>query len=107
MVSLAPSSPGSMAGLSRGDVIIELDGRPGIAISTDRYRHPFGSHAITRYGKPFAHFYESIRHFADCVAQDQQPQASGQDGLIATAMIEATVRSLDEGRPVRMAEVMA
>jgi twitching motility protein PilT len=28
VVALAPSSPGSMAGLSRGDVIIELDGRP-------------------------------------------------------------------------------
>jgi C-terminal processing protease CtpA/Prc len=28
VVALAPSSPGSLAGLSRGDVIIELDGRP-------------------------------------------------------------------------------
>ena len=28
VVALAPSSPGSQAGLTRGDVIIELDGRP-------------------------------------------------------------------------------
>jgi predicted dehydrogenase len=85
---------------------IELDGKPGIAISTDRYRHPFGSHAITRYGKPFGHFYESIRHFADCVAEDKPPQATGHDGLMATAMIEATVRSLAENRTVKMSEVL-
>ena len=75
-------------------------------LSTDRYRHPFGSHAITRYGKPFAHFYESIRYFADCVAEDKTPEASGHDGLMATAMIEATVRSLNEGRAVKMSEVL-
>ena len=86
---------------------IELAGTPGITVASDRYRHPFSSHAITRYGKPFAHFYESIRHFADCVAEDQEPQASGHDGLIATAMIEATLRSLAERRPVAMSEVLA
>ena len=86
---------------------VELASAPGIVIAADRYRSPFSSHAITRYGKPFAHFYELIRHFADCVALDQEPQASGHDGLMATAMIEATVRSLAEGRPVRMAEVLA
>jgi predicted dehydrogenase len=86
---------------------VELNGTPGVAISTDRYRHPFGSHAITRYGKPFGHFYESIRHFADCVAEDTVPQATGHDGLMATAMIEATVRSLSENRAVKMSEILA
>jgi predicted dehydrogenase len=86
---------------------VELASAPGLVIAADRYKSPFSSHAITRYGKPFAHFYESIRHFADCVALDQEPQASGHDGLMATAMIQATVRSLAEGRPVGMAEVLA
>jgi predicted dehydrogenase len=85
---------------------IELDSTPGVAISSDRYKYPFGSHAITRYGKPFAHFYESIRYFADCVAGDKKPEATGHDGLMATAMIEATVKSLREGRPVKMTEVL-
>jgi predicted dehydrogenase len=85
---------------------VELASAPGLVIAADRYSSPFSSHAITRYGKPFAHFYESIRHFADCVAEDKEPQASGHDGLIATAMIQATVRSLAEGRPVKMAEVL-
>ena len=85
---------------------IELESRPGVAVASDRYKYPFASHAITRYGKPFAHFYESIRHFADCVAEDRPPQATGHDGLMATAMIEATTRSLAEGRPVKVAEVL-
>ena len=85
---------------------IELEGAPGIAVSSDRYKYPFGSHAVTRYGKPFAHFYESIRHFADCVAADEAPAATGEDGLVATAMIAATVRSLETGRPVAIGEVL-
>jgi len=85
---------------------IDLDGTPAVAITSDRYKHPFSSHAITRYGKPFGHFYESIRHFADSVAEDKPPEATGHDGLMATAMIQATLRSLAEGRPVRMAEIL-
>jgi predicted dehydrogenase len=85
---------------------IELASAPGIAIASDRYKYPFSSHAITRYGKPFGHFYESIRHFADCVAENQEPQASGHDGLVATAMIQATLRSLAEHRPIQMSEVL-
>jgi predicted dehydrogenase len=85
---------------------IELSGAPGVVIASDRYRSPFSSHAITRYGKPFAHFYESIRHFADCVADNKEPEATGHDGLMATAMIHATIRSLIERRPVKMAEVL-
>jgi predicted dehydrogenase len=85
---------------------IELQSTPGIAISSDRHKYPFASHAITRYGKPFAHFYESIRHFADCVSDDKPPQATGRDGLIATAMVQATRKSLQEGRAVKMTEVL-
>ena len=86
---------------------LEIPGAPAIVIASERYRAPFSSHAITRYGKPFGHFYESIRHFADCVAEDKEPQATGQDGLMATAMIQATLRSLAEGGPVSMAEMLA
>ena len=85
---------------------IELDSDPGIAISSDRYKYPFSSHAITRYGKPFAHFYESIKYFADCIAEDRTPEATGHDGLVATAMIQATMKSIAEGRAVKMSEVL-
>jgi hypothetical protein len=35
------------------------------------------------------------------------PEASGRDGLMVTAMIVATLMSLAERRPVRIAEVLA
>src|SRR5262249_32622571 len=50
--------------------------------------------------------YEPIRYFVDCVADTVTPEASGRDGLIVTAMIESTRRSLAEKRPVRIAEVL-
>jgi len=85
---------------------IEVDGRSPVAISSDRHKNPFSSHAITRYGKPFAQYYESVRYFADCVAANRDPEPSGHDGLMATAMIEAAVLSMREGRPVKMTEVL-
>ena len=62
--------------------------------------------SITRYGKPWGFHYESIRYFVDCVADGTEPEASGRDGLMVTAMIEATLKSLMERRPVRIAEVL-
>ena len=32
--------------------------------------------------------------------------ATGEDGLIATSMIAATMRSLESGRPVAMGEIL-
>jgi hypothetical protein len=40
------------------------------------------------------------------VAGDIMPEASGRDGLVVTAMIQATVTSLAERRPVQTAEVL-
>jgi predicted dehydrogenase len=50
--------------------------------------------------------YEPIRYFVDCVADGAAPEASGRDGLIVTAMIEATLRSLAERRPVSIEKVL-
>jgi predicted dehydrogenase len=61
---------------------------------------------VTRYGKVWGFQYEPIRYFADCVADGLTPEASGADGLVVTAMIEATLRSLAEKSPVRIADVL-
>lgn len=61
---------------------------------------------VTRYGKAWGFQYKSIRYFAECVADDVKPEASGRDGLMVTAMIEATLKSLAERRPVKIAEVL-
>ncbi len=68
---------------------------------TDRFHTPF--HPL-RQGLGYQ--YESIRYFVDCVADGIAPEASGRDGLIVTAMIAATLRSLAEHRPVPIAEVL-
>ena len=89
---------------SRGG--LELRNEPNLWAFTDRFHTPFSSESVTRYGKAWGFQYESIRYFADCVAAGVTPQASGRDGLVATAMIEATLRSLRERRPVRMDELL-
>jgi predicted dehydrogenase len=85
---------------------LELRNEPSLWAFTDRFHTPFSSESVTRYGKVWGFQYESIRYFADCVADGVAPEASGADGLAVTAMIEATLRSLAEKRPVTIAEVM-
>jgi predicted dehydrogenase len=84
---------------------LELKNEPSLWAFTDRFHTPFSSESVTRYGKVWGYQYESIRYFADCVADGVRPEASGADGLVVTAMIEATLRSLAEKRPVKIAEV--
>lgn len=76
------------------------------ALAGERYHVPFASHSVNRYGKPAGFQYESIKYFADCVARDVTPEPSGYDGLVATAMIIATLKSIEEGRPVQISEVL-
>ncbi len=61
---------------------------------------------MTRYGKVWGYQYKPIRYFADCVADGTTPEVSGADGLMVTAMIEATLTSLSEKRPVAIAEIL-
>jgi predicted dehydrogenase len=84
---------------------LELKNEPSLWAFTDRFHTPFSSESVTRYGKVWGYQYESIRYFADCVADGVRPEASGADGFVVTAMIEATLRSLAEKRPVKIAEV--
>lgn len=85
---------------------LELRNEPNLWAFTDRFHTPFSSTSVTRYGKAWGFQYESIRYFADCVAGDVVPEASGRDGLMVTAMIEAALRSLAERRPIRMDSVL-
>lgn len=86
---------------------LELRNEPTLWAFTDRFHTPFTSAPVTRYGKAWGFQYESIRYFADCVAGDVMPESHGRDGVVVTAMIEATLMSLVEHRPVPLAEVFA
>jgi len=85
---------------------LEIKNEPSLWAFTDRFHTPFSSTSVTRYGKVWGYQYESIRYFIDCVADDVMPEANGRDGLMVTAMIAATLRSLAERRPVAIAEVL-
>jgi predicted dehydrogenase len=89
---------------SRGG--LELKNEPNLWAFTDRFHTPFSSESVTRYGKAWGFQYESIRYFVDCVAGDVVPEAGGRVGLVVTAMIEATLKSLRDRRPVRMDELL-
>ena len=79
---------------------LEIRNEPNLWAFTDRFHTPFSSESVTRYGKAWGFQYEPIRYFVDCVADGITPEVSGHDGLMVTAMIEATLRSLAERRPV-------
>ena len=85
---------------------LEVRNEPSLWAFTDRFHTPFSSESVTRYGKVWGYQYESIRYFVDAVAEGVAPESTGRDGLVVTAMIEATLTSLRERRPVRMSEVL-
>ncbi len=45
---------------------------------------------------------ESIRYFADCLWKGEQPSVTGIDGLRATEVIEAALKSVETGVPVNV-----
>lgn len=85
---------------------LELRNEPSLWAFTDRFHTPFSSESVTRYGRVSGYQYEPIRYFADCVIDDVEPEATGEDGLMVTAMIEATLASLRERAPVRIRDVL-
>ena len=48
-----------------------------------------------------------VERFVDAVVQGREPDVSAADGLAVQAVVEAAYRSMDEGRPVTTAEVLA
>ncbi len=62
--------------------------------------------AFPHFGERFAAAYVAeIRDFVNCVLENRQPVATGEDGRLATAIGIAATRSLDEARPVALSEI--
>ena len=59
----------------------------------------------TIHGKPMGLAIESIRHFVDCVVNDKEPIATGEDGLAATRIISAIQESSRKGEPVTLPDL--
>lgn len=47
-------------------------------------------------------YLEEDRHFIDCIINDKEPIASGEDGKAALEAVLAATKSIKEGRPVTL-----
>ena len=47
-------------------------------------------------------FGPELVYFSDCILRDVEPEPSGEEGLAHVRVIEALLRSVDDGRPVRL-----
>jgi len=54
------------------------------------------------HGKQMGFAAECIRHFVDCVVNDKEPMATGEDGLAVTRIISAIRESSKKGEPVQL-----
>lgn len=89
-------SKGAVAAENQRPVSIEVAHAGGYT------RPPLHDFFMTRYTEAYA---REISRFIDCVNAKSPATPSGIDGLIALALAEAAVRSVKEGRAVKVSEV--
>jgi predicted dehydrogenase len=63
---------------------------------------PDVSAAADLYGKPVGFAVAAIQHFVDCVANDQPPMVTGEDGLAVARVLAAAEQSAQTGLPVEV-----
>lgn len=90
---------------SKGAVSAENQRPVSIEIATaDGYlRPPLHDFFMTRYTEAYA---AEMTSFIETIAKGSAPVPSGEDGLAALALADAAVRSVREGRAVKVAEVL-
>jgi predicted dehydrogenase len=64
--------------------------------------YPDVSGIVDMDGKPTGFCIAAISHFIDCVVNDKNPRATGEDGLEATRIVEAMEKSAETGLPVNL-----
>jgi len=87
---------------SKGALQIDPSHNRAIEKYTDTLTYPDVLIMPTVFGQIKGFAVESIKHFADCVIHNREPMVTGQDGLINTAIICATLRSAETGQPVAL-----
>ncbi len=86
---------------------LAFDGvRGGFELSSDiEGKHMFSRPSIWNYFKLPDWWWGSVRDLVDSVVEERAPKIPASDGVAITAMIEATERSIAEGRPVTISEM--
>ncbi len=67
---------------------------------------PDVSGVVDRYGQALGFCTASIEHFIDCVRNNSQPLVTGEDGLVATQVVEAMEESARTGHPVDLQTII-
>lgn len=75
-----------------------------LTLTREGIRHDAVMHFRERFGEAYV---AELVDFVDCVRHDRPPTIGGADARAATAIAVAATRSLDEGRVVDVAEVLA
>lgn len=89
---------------SEGGITISKTRQTPIWIMTrDGVTHDTVPYFMERFADAYA---AEIRDFVTCILEDREPAVTAQDGRAAAAIGIAATRSFDEGRPVRVSEVV-
>ena len=82
---------------------MEVERQTGLLVMTqDGVTHDTVPYFMERFGEAYA---AEMRDFVACLVSGKEPRVSSQDARAATAIGLAATLSLDEGRPVQVAEV--
>ncbi len=89
---------------SKGSLMIgRLQQTPMLVMTAEGVTHDTIPYFMERFGEAYA---AEIRDFVDCIQKDRAPAVSGLDARAATAIGVAATRSLDEGCPVLVDDVI-
>jgi len=70
-----------------------------------RFETPFTAGIVDAFGVPEGFIVMPIYHFVDCILDGRQPVVTAEDGLAATQIIEAMLRSIEQQRTVDINEI--
>jgi len=78
----------------------------GLHVATPkRFERPFTAGLLETLGHPQGFVVMPMIHFVDCILDGKEPSVTAEDGLVATQIIEAMLRSIEEQRTVEIDEV--
>jgi predicted dehydrogenase len=82
---------------------IEIEGGDqGLSVTgPKKHATPFVLAEQNAFGRRTGFFAEPVLHFADALLAGREPECPGEDGLVATQVVEAAVKSIRSGKPVK------
>ena len=83
-------------------LVLHREGKEPVCFRFDEGGDDVWQSEICYYSQGHVH---QVHHLLDCIAEGREPRYAGEDGVRAVQCTLATIRSAQEGRPVRVDEV--